>query len=91
MPLKAHLSDVHIVSMPDDTTVTPMCKGFYEIDITTDIRGQYEDVYLEFYVNNKDGLEAPIRTQYQAESLVKTYTLSFPGIESLMLKVKNVS
>ena len=39
VPLKAHLSDDHIVSMPDDTTAKLMSEGFYKIDMITDIEG----------------------------------------------------
>ena len=62
VPLKAHLSDARIVSMPDDATVKLMSEGFSKIDIATDIKGDYEDAYLELYVINEGGVEAPVKS-----------------------------
>ena len=55
VPLKVHLSNARIAP-----TATLMSKGFYKIDIITDIKGCYESAYLEFHVINEDGEEAQI-------------------------------
>ena len=38
-----------------------MSEGFYESDIRTDIKGDYEDTQLELNVINEGGVEAPVK------------------------------
>ena len=59
--LKAHLSDTRIVSMPDGTKVKRMSESLYKINVTTDIKGDYEGAYLALYVSNEDGVESKVK------------------------------
>ena len=68
------MSDARAVSMLDGAALKRMSKGFYKLDITNDIKSDFEDAYLELTIINEDGVEAPVKKHHLAESLVQTHT-----------------